>query len=82
MTEFEKVSDLPHYIKQIDDNENYISVNLCVNETALCLNWNFFILIWDYRVDLNNLNNLKEIKNFFKNKHDKISWRSDPFEII
>lgn len=70
------------YIKQIDDNENYISVNLAVNETVLCLNWSFFILIWDYRKDLNDIDDLEDIKTFFKKNCHKISWRSDSFILL
>jgi hypothetical protein len=70
------------YIEVTEDNEIYISVNLLFNETALYINWNFFILIGDFRKEIEEINDLQEIKDFFKKNFDKISGLSDNFILL
>ena len=67
-----------NYIKNISDNI-WISINPAVNETALCMDWNFYIIMWNYRDELENLNDLEEIKSFFKSNEDKKGSWSDDF---
>jgi len=78
---FKKLNFRNWYISELWE-DIHLSINIPLNETALVINNKFFIINWDYRKDLKKLNTIEEIKTFFKNNQDKISWRSDDFDFL
>ena len=78
---FKKLNFRNWYISELWE-DIHLSINISLNETALVINNKFFIINWDYRKDLKKLNTIEEIKTFFKNNQDKISWRSDDFDFL
>ena len=63
-------------IASIEENI-YISINLRVNETALVIYWQYYIIDWNFQKELEKLKTLEEVKKFFKDNEDKKSSRSE-----
>ena len=63
-------------IANIEENI-YISVNWRLNETALVIDWRYYIIDWNFQKELEKLKTLEEVKKFFKDNEDKKSSRSE-----
>ena len=63
-------------IASIEENI-YISVSWRVNETALVIYWQYYIIDWNFQKELEKLKTLEEVKKFFKDNEDKKSSRSN-----
>lgn len=59
------------------EEDIYVSINWRLNETALVINWRYYIIDWNFQKELEKLKTLEEVKKFFKDNEDKKSSRSE-----
>ena len=47
------------------EEDIYVSINWRLNETALVINWRYYIIDWNFQKELEKLKTLEEVKKFF-----------------
>jgi len=61
-----------------EEKDVWISINNSIWETALCMDWEYYIIMWDFEKELTDMNDIEEVKKFFKDKENlKGFWSND-----